>query len=116
MSHEILGNITCPHCGNENATVHKQARGKKRLYYRCYDGQIGDCGTVQIVLEGGQKWINKNIRKLNSDNAEILAEEAGILAKEKQQKTANKTKSIEPLTSEGTPTDKKGFFHMLLNE
>lgn len=65
-----IGYITCPHCGNESATVHREKKGKQALYYRCYDGPHGTCGTVQIRNPGGQKFINENMRPLDSEKIE----------------------------------------------
>ncbi len=69
MAAEILGYVTCPHCGNESATVHAKARGKYCEYYRCYEGAGGatpQCGTVQIHGPKGQEWIKRNIRPINA--------------------------------------------------
>lgn len=66
MAAEIVGTITCPHCGNDQATVHKQARGKRSLYYRCYTERGGvqmRCGTVQIHGPKGQAWIEANMHR-----------------------------------------------------
>lgn len=64
-----LGLITCPICGNENATVHKQETGTKkgRLYYRCYEtinGSAMRCGTIQCIGPTGQTFINSNLRPI----------------------------------------------------
>jgi len=89
MSKEIVGHVTCPHCGNSKATVHRQAKGSKALYYRCYPEEREPCGTVQIILAGGQKWINKNMRSLNKVESEVVAEQIAQEAKAKQLKVAN---------------------------
>ena len=64
-----IGLITCPHCGNANATVHKQQTGTKkgRFYYRCYsdiNGSVMLCGTIQCIGQKGQDWINANMRPI----------------------------------------------------
>ena len=64
-----IGLIKCPHCGNENATVHQQQTGTKkgRLYYRCYseiNGAVMLCGTIQCIGQSGQKYINDNMRPI----------------------------------------------------
>lgn len=64
-----VGLIKCPHCGNENATVHQQQTGTKkgRLYYRCYseiNGAVMLCGTIQCIGQSGQDWINANMRPI----------------------------------------------------
>ncbi len=64
-----LGLITCPMCGNENATVHQQTSGTKkgRLYYRCYEtinGSAMRCGTIQCIGPTGQTFINSNQRPI----------------------------------------------------
>ena len=56
--------LTCPHCGNEEATVHRQKKGGT-LYYRCQS--VGYCGTVQIRGPGGQRFIEQNRRDLGSN-------------------------------------------------
>ncbi len=69
---EIVGTITCPHCGNREATVHQQASGKGRFYYRCYETQGGmamRCGTVQIHGPTGQAWIEANIHRARPEAA-----------------------------------------------
>lgn len=70
-SSEHIGLIRCAHCGNHNATVHRQTKGTKkgRLYYRCYteiNGKVQKCGTVQIIGPAGQEYINANMRPLES--------------------------------------------------
>lgn len=64
-----VGLINCPHCGNENATVHQQQTGTKkgRFYYRCYseiNGSVMLCGTIQCIGQRGQDWINQNMRPI----------------------------------------------------
>jgi hypothetical protein len=64
-----IGLITCPICGNENATVHKQESGTKkgRLYYRCYESINGStmrCGTIQCIGSTGQTFINSKLRPI----------------------------------------------------
>lgn len=64
MANEIIGLITCPHCGNSSATVHAQKKGGK-LYYRCYasaGSMDSRCGTVQITGPAGQAWIKSNMK------------------------------------------------------
>lgn len=88
MTKEVLGHVTCPHCGNTQATVHRQAKGSRALYYRCYGGASGDCGTVQIILAGGQGWIKANMRPLSEPEAKGHAEAAALDAKAQQMKKA----------------------------
>lgn len=65
MANPTIGYIQCPTCGNPNATVHEQAKGrkKKNKYTRCYsaDGQA-ICGTSQVTGPAAQKWIEDNMR------------------------------------------------------
>jgi hypothetical protein len=64
MAREIVGEITCPHCG-QAATVHQNARGAKLMYYRCgvvVRGFSTGCGTAQIYGRSGQQWIAANLR------------------------------------------------------
>lgn len=66
MANEIIGAIVCPHCGNQAATVHAQARGGK-LYYRCYESPgsiVSRCGTVQITGPAGQQWIKASMKSI----------------------------------------------------
>lgn len=87
MASEVLGIVSCPHCGTD-ATVHRQASRNAKLYYRCYDGPNGACGTIQITLEGGQRWINDNMRPLTGLEAQQAAQEAADVARESQLKVA----------------------------
>lgn len=66
---KYIGLITCPLCGNENATVHEQQTGTKkgRKYYRCYSEINGSqmlCGTIQSIGPSGQDYINSNMRPI----------------------------------------------------
>lgn len=82
MANPSLGHITCPHCGNDQATVHRESRGRRPLYYRCYGGPHGDCGTIQARYEGGQKWIKDNARWFEGDAQDKAAQEAAEEAAE----------------------------------
>ena len=67
-----IGLITCPHCGNESATVHEQQTGTKkgRRYYRCYEsvnGNVQLCGTIQCIGPTGQAFINANMRPIGQN-------------------------------------------------
>ena len=75
-TNEVLGHVTCPHCGSNNATVHKEKKGGA-FYYRCYDGPHGPCGTVQVRGSGGQKYIKDNAVMIADENAQALREELG---------------------------------------
>ena len=55
-----LATIRCPHCGADSATIHAQ-KNNGLLYYRCYGGPAGDCGTVQLFGEGGQRWLREQV-------------------------------------------------------
>jgi hypothetical protein len=95
MAAEILGHVTCPHCGNDQATVHREAKGKRALYYRCYSapGSIAmRCGTVQIRGPQGQVWINANITTIASGQAENPAADpiAAPATKKPEQQPAKK--------------------------
>lgn len=111
MAKEILGHITCPHCGNDKATVHRQAKGSRALYYRCYPENSDPCGTVQIILKGGQKFINENMRPLNEVEQNIAAQEAGEIAKVEQKVAAEKV--ANKVTE---PKKKAGVFNMFLED
>ncbi|GAP76769.1 hypothetical protein FIU82_07550 [Pseudoalteromonas sp. THAF3] len=99
MGKEIYGKITCPHCGSRDATVHKQASRNAKWYYRCYDGPNGPCGTVQIPLPGGQKFIEDNMRSLNEAEASEAAHEVSEQARERQERVAAKAQNKKSLLS-----------------
>lgn len=63
MANPVIGYVDCAHCG-ELLTVHREARGMRVMYYRCYgpDGMSMRCGTVQIRGPSGQVWIEENMR------------------------------------------------------
>ena len=68
MASEILGILTCPHCGNVDATIHRHGKNN-RLYYRCYVGRGSNqmqCGTAQIIGPTGQQYLQN---KLDNQNA-----------------------------------------------
>lgn len=75
----VLGHIKCPHCENENATIHQEKKGKtKALYYRCEN-----CGTVQCRYKGGQDFIKKHGRFIESNDAQAkdeIAKQAAAVA------------------------------------
>ena len=104
MAKEILGHITCPHCKSDEATVHQAAGRNKALYYRCYSDATGGCGTIQISLAAGQKFIKDNMRPLNSVEAKQAAEVAANDAAIEQTKAAKKVANGENV---GKP---KGLF------
>ncbi len=92
MANPIIGKITCPHCTNPEATVHREAKKRGALYYRCYGGPHGDCGTVQIRYEGGQKFIRENMRPLEPVEQDQVAEEAAADAKIEAEEAARETR------------------------
>lgn len=72
---KFVGLITCPLCGNEQATVHEQQTGSKkgRRYYRCYseiNGSTMVCGTIQCLGPAGQEYIAGNIRPIGQAEPE----------------------------------------------
>lgn len=73
---ELMGLITCPMCGNENATVQKMTTGsrKNRLYFRCYES-VGStvmcCGTIQCIGQTGQDFILQNMRPVSAQVPKI---------------------------------------------
>lgn len=65
MAKEIEGVIQCPHCGGA-ATVHRNGKASRLLYYRCgevYGGASTGCGTVQIYGKSGQVWLRTELDK-----------------------------------------------------
>jgi len=115
-----IGNITCPHCGNESATVHREAKGKKALYYRCYNGPAGDCGTAQVRGPGGQLFIEKNMRPLGPEKIEQEASAAAGEVKaaardvERIKQRGDKMSQVRP----GGTSDKKksGWLDALIGD
>lgn len=99
-----VGNVSCPHCSNPDATVHREKIGQRRLYYRCYGGPNGDCGTIQIRGPGGQLWIEKHLIPL------------GPIAVEKEAAEAAGEVKAAAREVERTVEKKKGFFEGLLEE
>lgn len=95
MAKEILGHITCPHCGNKKASVHQNAgRNSKALYYRCYPDDSDQCGTIQPSLAGGQKFIRVNMRPLSNVEKHIEADAAAANARVEQLKASEKIKQV----------------------
>jgi hypothetical protein len=88
----VIALITCPHCGNESATVHAQKNRGNKYYYRCYDGKNGDCGTIQITGISGQLFINKHMRPLAVEQLTEVVEDAKQAAQNQSVKSANKGK------------------------
>lgn len=115
MANEVLGFITCPHCGNKKATVHKQAKGSRALYYRCYPEDADPCGTVQIILKGGQKFIKENMRPLNELERDIVSEDAAVSAKVEHKKAIDKVVAKLPINKKA-PEKKGGVFGMFLED
>jgi len=102
-----IGNITCPHCGNEAATVHRESKGKRALYYRCYNGPFGDCGTAQMRGPGGQAFIEKNMVPLNPEKVEQEASAAAGAVKAAA-RDVERTKQRESEMSHNRPGGEGG--------
>jgi len=100
MAKEILGHITCPHCKSDEATVHQAAGRNKAFYYRCYSDTTGGCGTIQISLTAGQKFIKENMRPLNKIEVKQAAEVAANDASISQVKAAKKVVGAENTDNE----------------
>jgi len=101
MTAAIVGHVTCPFCGNDKATVHREARGKRALYFRCYDGPRGRCGTVQIRYEGGQAWILENMRPLDEQGRERQEVEAAGAARAEAREVERQAEQVQKAASEG---------------
>ena len=96
-----IAKITCPLCGNDDATVHRQKDRKRKLYFRCTGESFGDgCGTIQCTGTSGQVFITKNMRELNSIESEDAAIEAAEDAKTEQVKTQKKKGFLDFLVSD----------------
>jgi hypothetical protein len=120
MAAEILGSITCPMCGNEAATVHQQARGKKGArYIRCYDGRGGAsmrCGTLQCIGPTGQRYIDANMR---AEPAKASAPVAAPVERAPADAIASAGEDWSPGQPVRTPKPARagrGFFERLLLE
>lgn len=98
MANEVLGKVTCPFCGNTEATVHQEARGLRALYYRCYH-EGNHCGTVQIRYAGGQAWIKANMRPLTLPEQDTAKACAAHDAAEKQATAAKVTRKRSRLAA-----------------
>lgn len=63
MCNKIIGELYCPLCGSDQATIHEQNKGKKKFYIRCYEGHGSNvplCGTLQATGPTGQEYIKKH--------------------------------------------------------
>jgi hypothetical protein len=113
MMNDVIGKLNCPLCGNSGATVHAQKNRGNKKYFRCYDGEHGDCGTIQCTGSGGQRFIEKNMRPISpvelidvAEDAKQAAKESAIRAAHKGQKTAPQPETPEPITQ---TTKKRGL-------
>ena len=91
---QILGHVTCPLCGNGSATVHQQKNRGNKKYFRCYNGEHGDCGTIQCTGAGGQRFISHNMQAIKSEQLTEVVEDAKQTAKEESIKTATKDQRL----------------------
>lgn len=97
MANEVLALVTCPFCGNEQATVHREAKGLRALYFRCYSANVAQsCGTVQIRYESGQTWIKEHMRPLTVQEQDAVVEAAKHEAGEAQAEAARKERRKKP--------------------
>ena len=65
MCNKIIGELDCPLCGSDKATIHEQSKGKARFYIRCYESHgsnVMRCGTLQAIGPTGQEYIKKHGR------------------------------------------------------
>lgn len=85
MANESLGHIDCPTCGASDATVHREKRGKRALYIRCYeaDGMTARCGTLQCRGPAGQSFVEKNARWHTPEGQDNAAAEAAEVERER---------------------------------
>ncbi|AAD43545.1 protein P14 [Pseudoalteromonas phage PM2] len=96
-----IAKITCPLCGNDEATVHRQKDRKKKLYYRCTGATFADgCGTIQCTGASGQAFISKNMKPLNGVESEDAAIEAAEDAKAEQVKPNKKRSFLDFLVDD----------------
>ena len=116
MGNPIVGHVKCPHCGNPDATVHQEKKGKRSLYYRCYGGPKGDCGTVQIRYPGGQQWIKDNMRPLDLEQQDDAANEAAGEAAEEAREQARDVRRQAAGNSGVLATMQKGLKSLLSDE
>lgn len=87
----VIGKITCPCCGNPNATVHKNRKGSK-LYIRCYPSDRDGCWTIQPQGQCGQKFIKEKMQPLSHQEQDAAADEASAAAKIKAEEAARETR------------------------
>ena len=72
-----IGRLACPHCGRA-ATIHRNRRGSRLLYYRCGESERGihsGCGTVQVYGSSGQAYINKHAEFFEPGGIRVAAPE-----------------------------------------
>jgi len=75
MANPRIADIECPFCG-EVASVHREAKGRRRLYIRCYDADGAQrCGTLQCRGPKGQEYIEQHARWLDLDGQDEAAAE-----------------------------------------
>lgn len=90
----VIGKITCPLCGNASATVHAQQNRGNKKYFRCYNGEHGDCGTIQCTGAGGQRFISLNMRAVKGEQLTEVVEDAKQAAKQETVKAAHQGQKI----------------------
>lgn len=86
MENPTVGHVPCPFCG-ASAPVKRERKGRA-LYYRCYEGPHGSCGTIQCRGPGGQRWINANMTPLEPAEREAEADAAAETARGEQRAAA----------------------------
>lgn len=90
----VIGKITCPLCGNASATVHAQQNRGNKKYFRCYNGEHGDCGTIQCTGAGGQRFISLNMRAVKGEQLTEVVEDAKQAAKQETVRAAHQGQKI----------------------
>ena len=117
----VLAKINCPLCGNVHATVHEQANRGNKKYFRCYNGDFGDCGTIQCTGAGGQRFITKNMRPLKGEQLTEVVEEIKDDAKQTAIKAAHKgqkqaEKAAAPDINEPEKKPRRSMLRALLED
>jgi len=103
---------------NSTATVHRESRGKKKLFYfRCYEGPNGGCGTIQCRNGDGQLFVKSNMTPLSLPEQDEAAHLAAEVAKDSATKEARKVRreTAKETTEKTTNQEKQrsGIFNML---
>lgn len=113
MCNKIVGHIQCPFCGSDDATVHVHAKGKKKYYVRCYEGEGSNkpvCGTLQAIGPTGQGIIINKARFIKGESP------IGAIEIPEKNAIASKVPTLEPETvlDDMPPPKRKTLYDILI--